>query len=144
MKSEKTKLFVLLGLLVLAYLVGYILVGGLLSTPTPQPSPLPSPTRETPPLPTQLNRQGDTMISQTKEYNIVFQPAFGTHLIIIYGTPFATAREAAETEFLQKVGLTKEAACNLRVQISTPYFINPEEAEKTYGLSFCETASPTR
>lgn len=143
MNKEKLKLLVLVGLLILVFLFGVWITSRRSSPANLSASPTPSPVYENPPLPSQLNKQGDRLLAQTKEYNIVFQPTFNSYLIVIYGSPFETVRKEAETEFMRQLNLSQKDTCELNVRVSTPYYINPNEADKIYPLSFCSSPSPS-
>ncbi|MBI5619372.1 hypothetical protein HY950_00235 [Candidatus Gottesmanbacteria bacterium] len=101
----------------------------------PEPAPVVSPPGPTgPPAPTSAVRRVD-MKKQT--YDIMYVPSLDEYAIVVYGSPFEPARKEAEQAFLQKLGVAPEQACRLRVTVSTPVFVNPEESKQTYRLGFC-------
>lgn len=126
---RKKLLFVLLAVAVVG--VGFWL--GIRRVPGPAPAVSP-PEPAGPPAPTSAVRQVD-MKKQT--YDITYIPSLGEYAVVVYGSPFEPARVEAEQAFLQKLGVTQERACRLKVTVSTPVFVNPEESKQTYGLSFC-------
>lgn len=126
---RKKLLFVLLALIVVG--VGFWL--GTRRAPPPAPTgPSPSPTEV--PLPTSVVQQ-IKMKKQT--YEITYVSSLGEYAIIVYGSPFESARAEAEDAFLQKLGISQQRACQLSVTVSTPVFVNPKESKQTYKLSFC-------
>lgn len=87
---------------------------------------------------TQMNQEGDLSIANVaNSYQIVYLAHFQQFLITILGSPFDTQRQAAETAFLQSLGISQADACKLSVSISTPRYVNPDQAGQQYPLSFC-------
>lgn len=126
---KKKLLFVLLALAIVG--VGFWL--GIRRTTVSAPAGSSASPTEIP-LPTSVVQQIE-MKKQT--YEITRVSSLDEYAIVIYGSPFESARAEAEQAFLQKLGVTPEQACRLKVTISTPVFVNPEESKQTYGLSFC-------
>lgn len=108
---------------------------GLRSTPKPKPLPMPSP----PPTqaPVLINVFQEQVDIKNKSYEILYSSAIHQYDIIIYGIPFEPARQEAEAAFLKKLNSSPAQACQMKVIISTPAFVNPEESKQTYRLSFC-------
>lgn len=86
----------------------------------------------------EANKEGDWLIVDATSYQIVYFNLNGTFLISILSSPFDKIRSDAEARFIKELGITKEQACNLTVNITTPSFANPSEAGKTRNLSFCQ------
>ena len=84
------------------------------------------------------NKQGDIVFNKTDGFEIVYLPKFEQFLISITASPFVENEQAAEDELLTRLGISEEEACQLNVIITTPQSVNPNEAGKNYGLSFCE------
>lgn len=84
-----------------------------------------------------IDKQGDVYLVNNSNYQIVYLDEFNIFMITITGSPFESLRPQAEAEFLEKTGMSKEAACALNVQVGTPYFANPDFSGKYYPLSFC-------
>lgn len=57
--------------------------------------------------------------------------------ISLTGSPFDKVREEAENEFVKILGISKEEACLLPVNLTTPQYANPEYAGEIFPLSFC-------
>lgn len=76
-------------------------------------------------------------ISKTQAYHIFYIPDQNLFYISITYPPFEQNRIAAEEDFLDKLGITKEDACELDVDLTTPGFVGNSEAGKVYHLSFC-------
>ncbi|MBP6913111.1 MAG: hypothetical protein KBC00_00685 [Candidatus Levybacteria bacterium] len=129
-----------------------------LSSPQPQPPPqtVIIPTKIPPPLPTtdkilisgipinnpyispvQRDAQGDSLMTRGETYNLVYLKPFNEFLISITSSPFEINRQLAEQAFLERLGITKEQACQLTVTITTPVSVNNAEAGQKYPLSFC-------
>lgn len=84
------------------------------------------------------NPRGDTLFSQSTDYQIMYFSKEEQFLISIMGSPFEEKRALAELNFTQVLGITQEEACKLNVIINTPSFANPEESGTNYKLSFCD------
>jgi len=85
-----------------------------------------------------IDTNGDVSILKNRLYDIVYLAPFQEFIIEILNTPFISARNQAEFEFLKQLGITQDEACSLKVSLATPYRINPTEAGKKFDLSFCE------
>ena len=90
-----------------------------------------------PPLPKQLNPQGDTLIVEEKRFHVAFEPVFNKYIISILEAPFEEIRQEAEIRFVEQFNLTQEKACQLDVSVTTPRFANPQQSGKDYTISFC-------
>lgn len=88
--------------------------------------------------PIKKTKQGDAVFAMETTYQLVFLPTFNEFLITITTPLFASGRKEAEEAFLEKLDISKEDACLLKVTIGTPAAINPSEAGKSYPLSFCQ------
>lgn len=76
-------------------------------------------------------------IEKTRHYHVFYIPDQELFYISITSYPFDEHREAAEAVFLEKLGVAKEDACKLNVDITTPSYANPQQAGKVYELSWC-------
>jgi hypothetical protein len=85
-----------------------------------------------------ISPKGDVHINENPNFDIFYFKIDDTFLITITASPFEDKRNEAEQSFLEKMEIDEEAACKLRVVITTPEFVNPDEATKNYPLSFCE------
>ena len=83
------------------------------------------------------NMQGDVDFSSNPSYSLVYLPDYEEFLITILITPFEETRLLAESDFVEKLGITKDQACILNVTVSTPFSVDPERAGIKYPLSFC-------
>ncbi len=88
--------------------------------------------------PVQTNQQGDILIIDDPKYQIAYLNQFGSFIISILGSPFDDARQKAESQFLNTLGISPQDACRLPVTLNTPSFANPDEAGTNYKLSFCQ------
>ena len=85
-----------------------------------------------------INPRGDTLFSQTNDYQIIYFSQEKQFLISIVGSPFDQKRVLAEQEFLRILNINKSDACKLNTIINTPLFANPKESGTNYKLSFCD------
>ncbi len=71
-----------------------------------------------------------------------FFPQDQGFLITLLNSDLEKARTEAENDFLQKLNITKDQACTLKVTLNTPSFVNQKAAGTNYGLSFCPNGKP--
>ena len=88
--------------------------------------------------PIKINASGDVLIEEKDGHQTFYFVDEESFLISILESPFAKVRKKAEEDFLEKLGIGRAQACRLQVSVTTPLFVNPDEAGKKYGLSFCE------
>ncbi|MFA4817776.1 MAG: hypothetical protein WC608_03615 [Parcubacteria group bacterium] len=74
---------------------------------------------------------------ETNDYHMDFYPQDEGFIIAIQNPDIQTARDIAEVDFLQALGITKDQACSLKVTLGVPYNVNQQAAGQNYGLSFC-------
>lgn len=84
------------------------------------------------------NRRGDTTFVENINYSIIYFAVDDQFLISITGAPFETYRKQAENDLLTELNVTQDQACTLDVVISTPGYVNPNEAGQNYSLSWCD------
>lgn len=75
---------------------------------------------------------------EEKGYSIVFYDMDDSVFIVLTGSPFRETRIRAEKMLLEKLGITKSAACQINVRLSV--FANYDMTN--YGLSFCPDGKP--
>ncbi len=75
---------------------------------------------------------------QNENYHIFFIPSQEEFTISITSSPFEEQKKKAEEEFIKILGIDKVSSCKLKVGITTPSFVNPENAGVIYKLSFCK------
>lgn len=68
---------------------------------------------------------------------VIRYPDSGNYQILVTGSPFESARQKAEQQFMEQTGFTVEEACAKNVIVNTPSYANPKEAGINYSLSFC-------
>lgn len=81
---------------------------------------------------------GYTLIVQKNNYHIFYFDPDELFVISILGYPFEEFQSQAEEEFLKTLSVSKDEACKLNVDITTPLRSNPSKAGKIYKLNFCE------
>lgn len=82
---------------------------------------------------------------ENEEYHMSFYPNHQYFLITLLDPDIQKARDKAENDLLKTLGITKEQACNLDVDLGAPTWVSPEAEKagaKNYGLSFCPNGKP--
>ncbi len=77
------------------------------------------------------------LIVQTSTYNITYYIPDSSFNLLITTAPFLAARQEAETELLQILGVSRGDACKLSVRESTMPGVDAAYSGSGYGLSFC-------
>lgn len=85
-----------------------------------------------------FNPQGDKILAETNEYQIVYIPKFQEFKLTIKGKDFEKSQKAAESVFLQKLGIDAFNACRLTAEENVPNFVKNAYAGQVFPLSFCE------
>lgn len=83
------------------------------------------------------NAEGDILIDDQVDFQIVYIHTDGSFLLSILKSPFHDIKARAENAFLKRLGIGRPAGCRLDVKTSTLNAINPEESNKIYALPFC-------
>ena len=81
-------------------------------------------------------------LKENDNYSINFYPQDEGFIISLQNPDIQTARDKAEADFLQALGITKEQACSLKVTLGIPYYVSPTASGQNYGLSFCPNGMP--
>jgi cytoskeletal protein RodZ len=81
---------------------------------------------------------------ENNDYQIAFYPKTEYFLIVLFNADLQKARDEAESAFLKTLGITKDQACQLNVNLGAPTWVNPNIHLGTanYGLSFCPNGKP--
>lgn len=79
---------------------------------------------------------------QNKDYYMFFSPKTEYFQITLLNPDIQKARSEAESDFLSTLGITKDQACQLNVELGVPYAVNQAASGKDYGLSFCPNGKP--
>lgn len=85
-----------------------------------------------------INSNQDAVFEKNQDYEMVYLPKFNQFLITILSKPFDNARKDAEEDFIKKLGISKEEACRLEINLSVPCKIDLENCGTRHPLSFCE------
>lgn len=85
-----------------------------------------------------INPQGDKVLAETDDYQIVYLSQFQEFKLAITGKDFDKTQKAAEAVFLQKLGIDAPNACRLTVEVYAPNFVKNAYAGQVFPLSFCE------
>lgn len=87
----------------------------------------------------QENRSGGNItFFENQQFTLGYVYDINLFTITIISSPFSEIKPAAETQFVKELGISQEDACKLPVQVQTPYFVNYEESQQVYKLSFCK------
>ncbi|MFA5961412.1 MAG: hypothetical protein WC848_01875 [Parcubacteria group bacterium] len=80
----------------------------------------------------------------TQYYYMAYYPKQQGFIIAMMDPNIQKAREIAESDFLDILGITKDQACQLNVSLTVPPTVNETASGGNYGLSFCpgETEFP--
>ena len=116
-------------------------------TPTPTRTVIPTPAGETTTSSGQeinnpfkgareVTALGDALTVSTDTYQIVYLGQFDEFIIDILKEPFDQNRAAAETAFLERIGVDQRDACFLKVTVNPPR--KEGELQTKHRLSFCE------
>ena len=84
-----------------------------------------------------ISSDGVVSIFNNGQYQISYIGRGGFFQISVVHFPFDRVREEAENEFVKILGISKEEACLLPVNLTTPQYANPEYAGEIFPLSFC-------
>lgn len=86
----------------------------------------------------QTDNNGNYLLIQKEAYHVNYQQQYNTYLISILKSPFETFRQQAETDLINLFKVPPATICQLKIQITTPRFANPELAGKIFKPSFCQ------
>lgn len=70
-------------------------------------------------------------------YYMAYYPQGNAFIIAMMNADIETARQMAEKDFLEILGISKDDACKLNVSLTVPMSVNAEAAGGDYHLSFC-------
>ena len=85
---------------------------------------------------TTIYPEGDQQVRKTPLYEIVYNKADSSFSIGILQSPVAPAIAAAENDLLQTLGISQQQACQLKVTVGIPWWVDEANAGGR-GLSFC-------
>lgn len=80
---------------------------------------------------------GDALIKETGQYQIVYTASLEAFLISITDADFPRAWAAAERDFLAILGIDEPNACRLTVEVTTPAAYGNDYSGQVLPLSFC-------
>ena len=80
---------------------------------------------------------GGVNFKENNSYSIDYYPEDQGFIVAILSSNIQAARDAAEKDFLETLGVTQAAACKLKVTLSVPFDINENASGINYRLSFC-------
>jgi len=107
-------------------------------TESPPPSSLsPSPTASVSAPKAPIVPVQDIYQQPDNQYQIFYYPETNQYWILVMASPFNYYRFLAENQFLKQQNISKSAACQLNVTVTTPFFTNFADSDRLYPLSFC-------
>lgn len=83
-----------------------------------------------------LSKNGVEFVKK-ENYVMDFYPEDEGFIISIGNPDIFSALKEAESEFLNKLGVTEEQACKLKVSITIPVSVSEKYGGGVYGFSFC-------
>lgn len=86
--------------------------------------------------------QGGVSFKDNNDYYIAYYPQDQGFIITMKNQDIQKARQEAEADFVQTLGITKDQACSLRVSLTIPEDVNEQASGGNYGLSFCPNGKP--
>jgi hypothetical protein len=89
------------------------------------------------------NEMGDTRITSNDRYEIVYFPYSESFFLLINDTPVREVREAAQIDFLTRLGISQDQACQLNVDVYLDKTVRSSYPHEV-GMSFCDGADPLR
>lgn len=75
-------------------------------------------------------------------YSIFYVESDQSFNITLLKEPIGETRIQAETELMQKLGISQSDMCRLRYWVGVPNFVNAIYSGKNLGFSFCPGATP--
>lgn len=81
---------------------------------------------------------GTTVFQKSEYYQLTYSPSENLFNIVVLTSDFSTGRALAEAALVNELEISRAEACKLNVKIYTHPQLNPTEADKEYGLSFCD------
>ena len=85
----------------------------------------------------QIMTNNDVIIRDNSDFQFVYFAKGDYFLLSINNSPFEEVRKRSEQELLKILNITQVQACNLKIRVITPHYVNKESAYKDYPLSFC-------
>lgn len=79
----------------------------------------------------------DALVKRTQDYDIVYFAKDQSFLITLSRQPVKEARNQAELDLLETLGISKDEACKLKVSLKIPFDIDNNLAGKDFHLRFC-------
>lgn len=81
---------------------------------------------------------GNTIFAEdTNWYSIEYFTADKTFNVTLLNTDLLEARAQAQNKLLEKLNITKEDLCKIKVYVGVPFSYNEELAGQSLGVSFC-------
>lgn len=77
------------------------------------------------------------IMTSTDDYAITYNVSDSSFAIVIESTPLESARQEAESAFLNILGVSRSDACKLTVYEGVPVGVSDEYPGENFPLSFC-------
>ncbi len=85
----------------------------------------------------QINPQGDRMLTDNDKYSISYINPFRQFFIAFNEVPSQSVRQRAEADLLRLLGISAEDACSLDIHETVPMSEGEEYAGVNFGFSSC-------
>jgi hypothetical protein len=86
--------------------------------------------------------QNGVAFRENADYSMAFYPNDQSFIVTILNPDIQTARDKAESDILQALGVDKNTACQLNISLSVPYDVNATASGQEYAPSFCPNGKP--
>lgn len=73
-------------------------------------------------------------------YQLVYFEIDRSYLISLESEPLGLARQEGENDLIARLGISRQAACDLLIRVGTSRDVNPDKAAMELGVSFCPGA----
>lgn len=80
---------------------------------------------------------GAGLIDGDEAYQLFYYQADQSISIVLFAEPFGKVRQVAESQLLERLGISKEVACRMNVRINIPVSESETLSGQNLGLSFC-------
>ncbi len=81
--------------------------------------------------------QQTVAVADAPNYVIAYNVSDSSFAIALLSTPLQAARQAAESAFLNKLGISQQDACKLTVYEGVPASVSDQYVGQSFPLSFC-------
>ncbi|MCU0678423.1 MAG: hypothetical protein MUF19_02440 [Candidatus Pacebacteria bacterium] len=80
---------------------------------------------------------GAGQIDQKNAYQLFYFEADKSINVVLLTEPFGNIRKVAESQLLERLGVSEKDACSMDIRVSVPGFASESLSGRDLGLSFC-------